>query len=100
MMVAGWLLFGPRPRIERQTILRALLWPVAWTGYILVYGRITKWYPYPFVDVSTHGYGRVIINSLAVVVLLFVVTSVYWLGDHRLPLPGHASQSSDDPPAS
>lgn len=97
MMVVGWLLFGPRPRIERRTILRALLWPVAWFGYILVYGRITKWYPYPFVDVSTHGYGRVIINAAAVVVVLFVVTSIYWLVDHRLPVRGHSQQSVNPP---
>jgi hypothetical protein len=100
MMVVGWLLFGPRPRIERRTILRALLWPVAWIGYILVYGRITNWYPYPFLDASTHGYGRVIINALAVVLVLFVVTSMYWLGDRRLPLPWHTPRRLDDPPAS
>jgi hypothetical protein len=100
MMVVGWLLFGPRPRIERRTILLALSWPVAWISYILVYGRITKWYPYPFLDAITHGYGRVIINALAVVLVLSVVTSMFWLGDHRLPLPGRTSERSDDPPAS
>jgi hypothetical protein len=99
MMVVGWLLHGPRPRIERRTVLRALLWPVAWFGYILVYGRITKWYPYPFVDVSTHDYAGVVINALAVVLVLFAVTSLYWLGDRRLPVPGHTTQRSDDPPA-
>jgi hypothetical protein len=100
MMVTGWMLFGPRPRIEHRTIVRALLWPVAWFGYILVYGRMTKWYPYPFVDASTHGYGRVILNALAVVLVLFVVTSMYRLGDRRLPLPWDASQRLDDSPAS
>src|SRR5690348_2839444 len=75
MMVVGWLLFGPRPRIERRTISLAMVWPTAWIGYILVYGAITKWYPYPFVDVTTHGYGRVIVNAAAVLaVLLFVTT--------------------------
>ena len=28
MMVLGWLLFGPRPRIERRTLLLSLLFPV------------------------------------------------------------------------
>ena len=85
MMVLGWLLFGPRPRIEVRTITLAILWPVAWATYILIYGAITKWYPYPFVDVTTHGYGRVVANSVAVVVVLLVVTGLYWLGDRRLP---------------
>jgi hypothetical protein len=47
MMVLDWLLFGPRPRIEVRTIALPMLWPVAWAGYILIYGAITKWYRYP-----------------------------------------------------
>ncbi len=81
MMVFGWLLFGPRPRIERRTISRAILWPIGWAGYILIYGAATKWHPYPFVDVSTHGYGRVTLNSLAVVAVLLAVTGLFRLGD-------------------
>ncbi len=100
MMVVGWLLFGPRRRINGRTIALAMLWPIAWFTYILIYGRITKWYPYPFVDVITHGYGRVVVNAILVVAVLFVVTSMYWLGDRRLratpasdgkPLSGHGS---------
>jgi len=98
MMVVGWLLFGPRPRIERRTIALALLLPAAWLGYILAYGAITKWYPYPFLDVLTHGYGRVIANAAAVVAVLFAVTTVYWLGDQRLPTTEDASQGLLDPP--
>ena len=85
MMVVGWLLFGPRRRIERRTVRMAMLWPVAWFAYILIYGRITKWYPYPFVDVITHGYGRVVGNGILVVAVLLIVTTLYWLGDRLLP---------------
>jgi hypothetical protein len=87
MMVLGWLLFGPRPRIEPKTIARAICWPVGWIVYILIYGRITKWYPYPFLDVATHGYARVIGNAAAVVAVLLVVTALFWLGDRRLRKP-------------
>jgi hypothetical protein len=84
MMVVGWSLFGPRRRIERRTVTLAMLFPVAWFTYILIYGRITKWYPYPFVDVITHGYGRVAINAVLVVAVLLVVTGLYWFGDRHL----------------
>jgi hypothetical protein len=66
MMALGWLLFGPRPRVEVRTIALAMLWPVAWIVYILICGAITKWYPYPFLDVTTHGYGRAAVNAVAV----------------------------------
>ena len=85
MMVLGWLVFGPRPRIERRTIVLATLWPIAWAVYSLIHGAITNWYPYPFLDVNTHGYGRVIVNAVAVVAVLLVVTGLLWLGDLRLP---------------
>jgi hypothetical protein len=85
MMVVGWVLFGPRPRIERRTIALAISWPVLWIAYTLVHGRITRWYPYPFLDVTTHGYGRVLLNGGAVVTVLLFVVALYWLGDRRLP---------------
>jgi hypothetical protein len=84
MMVVGWLLFGPRRRVEGRTIALAIVWPMAWFIYILIYGRITKWYPYPFVDVITHGYLRVVVNGILVVAVLLVVTTLFWLGDRRL----------------
>jgi len=92
MMVLGWLLFGPRPRIDPRTIGLAMLWPVAWGAYILSYGAISHWYPYPFLDVTTHGYGRVVANAIAVVAVLLVVTGLYWLGDRRLPATDRSAQ--------
>ncbi len=88
MMFLGWLVFGPRPRIEGRTIALALLWPLAWVAYTLLHGAISSWYPYPFVDVITHGYATVALNSGLVVVVLAVVTMLFWLGDRRLPPSG------------
>ena len=99
MMVAGWVLFGPRPRIEARTIGLAILWPVAWVVYTLIHGVITSWYPYPFVDVTTHGYAAVFVNAGLVVVVLLVVTAVFWIGDRRLPPPLRGSSLPTNTPA-
>lgn len=85
MMVVGWLCFGPRPRIDPQAVAWMLGWPVLWFVCTLVHGAATQWYPYPFVDVSTHGYGRVVLNALMVTVVLAAVAGLYWMGDRRLP---------------
>jgi hypothetical protein len=84
LMVLGWLLFGPRPRIDTAAVLRALLWPLLWFGYTLVHGELSGWYPYPFVDVAAHGYGRVLTNALLVTAVLGVVGALYGLGDRAL----------------
>jgi hypothetical protein len=95
MMLVGWLLFGPRPRIEPWTIALSLLWPVLWITYILIYGEVTSWYPYPFIDVITHGYGRVSVNGVAVLAVLLLVTLLFWFGDRRLAATEHPSASTD-----
>jgi hypothetical protein len=83
--VVGWLAFGPRRRCDARTALWALVWPVAWLVYTLLHGYVTSWYPYPFIDVTRHGYGGVAINSLAVTAVLAVMAAAFWLGDAYLP---------------
>ena len=84
-MVLGWLAFGPRPRITWSTLVAALSWPAAWFAYTLARGAADRWYPYPFVDVVTHGYVRVIVNGLIVTVVLGAVGLLYRAGDQWLP---------------
>ena len=83
LTVLGWLLFGPRPRIDRATILAAAVWPAAWLAYTLVHGAVSKWYPYPFVDAVTHGYGRVLVNVLGVLVVFVLAAGAFQLYDRR-----------------
>lgn len=84
MMVLGWLLFGPRPRIGRPTVLWSLLFPVLWLVYTLIRGAIWKWYPYPFLDVPSHGYLRVVLNSVAVTAVFAALAGLFAFGDRRL----------------
>jgi hypothetical protein len=82
--VLGWLLFGPRPRIDDHTLVWSLVWPVAYIGYVLVYGEATGWYPYPFVDVGALGYVTTLRNAVGITVLFLGVGTVYLLLDKRL----------------
>ena len=84
LAVVGWLLFGPRPRIDANVVRWSLLWPLLWFAYTLLHGRISKWYPYPFVDVTTHGYARVLLNAVLVLLVLGAVSVVFAVGDARL----------------
>jgi len=91
LAVIGWLLFGPRPRIDRATVAWSLAWPLLWFGYTLVHGGFSDWYPYPFVSVTDHGYGRVLLNALAVTAVLGAAAAAFALGDRKLrPTPRQA----------
>ncbi|MGV8846626.1 Pr6Pr family membrane protein [Tessaracoccus sp.] len=80
----GWLLFGPRPRLDLSSVLFSLVWPVAWLALTLVIGAITQWYPYPFLDVGARGLGPVLLTCGAVTVAFLVLAAVAWLIDSRL----------------
>ena len=75
--VLGWLLFGPRPRIDGRTMVWAFIWPIAWITYTFVRGAVVHWYPYPFLDVDHLGFWAALRNSLVVLVLAVVLLAVF-----------------------
>ncbi|MXG88149.1 Pr6Pr family membrane protein [Nocardioides flavescens] len=88
LAVAGWLLAGPRPRWDLATLAFATAWPLAWLGVTLVVGATTGWYPYPFLDVDTEGWGSVLVASLAVTALFGALAAVVRIVDVQgRPLP-------------
>ena len=84
LAVVGWLVFGPRLRTSWSLLLPALGWPVLWLGYTLAAGSVTDWYPYPFLDVTTKGYGTVLANCAGIAVALVVVLAALITVDPRL----------------
>jgi hypothetical protein len=87
LAVVGWLLFGPRPRIDETTLLLALIWPALYIAYTLAHGAASDWYPYPFIDAAHLGYATALRNGVGMVILMAGVATVYRVLDHRLPRP-------------
>jgi len=85
LVILGWLLFGPRPRLDGRTVWWSLAWPIAWLVLTLVLGELRDWYPYPFIDVSEHGYAQVLLTSLGVTALFLVLVAVVRLAERVLP---------------
>jgi uncharacterized membrane protein len=85
MMVVGWLVFGPRPRIDAHALRWSLAWPLVWLAYTVAHGASTHWYPYPFMDAADRGYARVLVNAVLVTVVLVGVALAFRFGDRRLP---------------
>lgn len=84
MTIAGWLLFGPWPRVDRASMLKHLTWPVAYLAYVLAFGAVTGWYPYPFFNVARIGYPRTLLAALAITALLLTVGGIYHVLDGKL----------------
>ena len=94
LAVVSYLVVGPRPRFTTRTLWAMLAIPLTYIVYTLIRspfidysqdGETRHWYPYHFVDVNDLGYGRALINSLAVLLLLLGVGALYLLADRKLP---------------
>lgn len=85
LALAAWLLAGPRPRVDRHAMTWALAWPLAWLTWTLVVGRISGWYPYPFLDVEAEGAASVAVVSLGITVLFIALIAAAYAVDRRLP---------------
>lgn len=85
LVLTGWLIFGPRPRLTMSTLLWSLLWPVAWLVVTLLLGAATQWYPYPFLDVDARGLGAVLLTCGAVTLVFLLLAGMAWWADSRLP---------------
>ncbi|MFI9815905.1 Pr6Pr family membrane protein [Saccharothrix variisporea] len=83
--LAAWLVLGPRPRMDWRTVATAFVWPVLWLVYIFAQGQFTRWYPYPFLDVTKIGLGPALRNAGFVLLLGVVLALLFRLLDRRLP---------------
>lgn len=88
-----WVVAGPRGWIRWSTIAPAMVLPLVWVAYTLARGAVISGYPYPFIDVIRHGYGQVLLNVAAIVVLGLVITAIF-LGVDRL-LSRHSRTPAD-----
>jgi hypothetical protein len=88
MAVVGWLLIGPRSLVSRRIAWLSLIFPVWWLAFTLIRGAIAHWYPYPFVDVTQLGYGRVAVNCVWVALLFLGLAASATTLDRRLSPSG------------
>lgn len=79
-----WLAY---PHVERLSWRAPLAWcayPVAYFAYVLARGALLHSYPYPFIDVGVLGYGRAIVNALALLVVFVLVgLATVWISRMR-----------------
>jgi hypothetical protein len=64
--LAFWLFVMRKAGLRWYDPLLWLIYPVFYLGFVLVHGRFTGFYPYPFIDVSKIGYGRMALNALGI----------------------------------
>jgi hypothetical protein len=72
-LLAYWTIFPPTQKLPLWAPLAWCLYPVLYIAYALVRGELLGSYPYPFIDVTSLGYPRVLLNSLGLLVVFVVL---------------------------
>jgi hypothetical protein len=81
--VLFWLIFVPKGTLTLATVLWMMVPGLIYGGWILLYGAISGWYPYPFVDVTKLGYPHVF-ETIVEFVFVFGFTGVFYVFIDRL----------------
>lgn len=78
-----WFLYVPKLTLRWQQILPWLIFPLCYLIIILLRGAVAGYYPYPFVNVTKLGYGKVFLNC-GMVLIAFLFFSVLLVGIGKL----------------
>jgi hypothetical protein len=81
-----WLFFVPKGYLQWKTPINWLLYPICYLIYSIIRGAVTKFYPYPFIDVNQLGYGRTLINA-GLMFLGFLLLGLLFVGMDKLSKP-------------
>ncbi len=85
LAVAGWLVFGPRPRTGLRELGLAFLWPLAWLLVTFAVRASTGWVPYPFLDPDGDaGWAGVAVACVGITVLFALTALAAYAVDRRL----------------
>ncbi len=84
VIVLDWLIDPPRARIVWHRTWRWLIFPVVYFSYTLIRGAIVGWYPYPFLNVSSKGYGRVLADGVGILIAMIAVGAATRRAGNRL----------------
>ncbi|MBB2151359.1 Pr6Pr family membrane protein [Pedobacter gandavensis] len=76
-----WLIFAPKSTLKWADAFAWLSYPFVYLLFILARGSLSGFYPYPFVDVATFGYQKVLLNSFyLLIVFLGLSLLLVWIG--------------------
>jgi hypothetical protein len=78
-----WFLFVPRFHLSLKRCALWLVYPLSYLVVTLWRGRLSDFYPYPFINVAELGYERVFLNAAMLVVAFVVLMSVFLAINHR-----------------
>lgn len=76
--LAWWLALPPRRPLAARLPLHWLAWPLGYSVYALLRGTLIGSYPYYFIDATTLGLSRVLLNMAGLSVVFLAMAYAVW----------------------
>ncbi|MBJ7984099.1 MULTISPECIES: Pr6Pr family membrane protein [Bacillus] len=84
-MILDWVKNPPTKAVTWKQAASWLVFPLLYVVYSLIRGPFVNWYPYPFLDPRIGGYGRVLLYSIGIAVVIGAICGlVKMLGNRSL----------------
>ena len=74
LFIVFWLIFVPIEQLKWKNAFPWLIYPILYMTYTIMHGAITKFYPYPFVDVNDLGYTKALLNAGGILLVIFLLS--------------------------
>ena len=71
-----WLVFVPKGQVTFHAVPRFLIYPALYVGWTLLYGGLTGWYPYPFVNAKRLDLWHLAANFAGLVIVALMIPYV------------------------
>lgn len=68
-----WIFYAKHPDIKFKNLLIWLLYPFIYFVMVMIRGKFSGFYPYPFIDVSNIGYLKVFINFMILSIFVLML---------------------------
>jgi hypothetical protein len=69
--VLYWIAYLPKENLNWKDAVRWLAYPALYFLWVIIFGALTSFYPYPFIDVNAIGYAKMFLHA-AVLLIVFL----------------------------
>ena len=87
LFIVYWFIYVPKGVLKWKQGVSWIYFPMVYLVYSLIRGAVFGWYPYPFLNVVTFGYTKVILNVIIMIAVFFLAGLALIMLNRRLGNP-------------
>jgi hypothetical protein len=95
LFLIDWVVWVPRARVSFTAAPAYLIYPGLYCASVFLYGALTGWHPYPFVDAVKLGTGQLATNIVGVTIVALAIPYTLLVLDRLLASLQKTTQRSE-----